>query len=64
MKTLKVLGLLVSFVSITIFLIFIMQTVVKEVDSPILVFIGSVLFIGLELMNGLSHGKLISRLDE
>lgn len=59
----KQLILVVSFVSITICLLFIAQQFIKEVDSQSLKVVGSIFWIIFSGLNGYSHGKMIDRLN-
>jgi hypothetical protein len=62
MKIIKRIKLAISFVSLTLIILFLAQTGIKEIDNPILLFIFAVFICCLCIMNGFSHGKLLSEL--
>lgn len=63
MKIIKRVGLIISFVSLNLIILFITKVAGREIDNPVLLFIFAVSIIGLNLMNGYSHGKLLSKLQ-
>jgi hypothetical protein len=61
-RTLKFIGFTLSFISITIFLIFLATSAWKEIDNSMLKVVGTGFWLGMSVVNGLTHGKLLSNL--
>jgi len=63
LNTLKKICYVLSFVSITLFLIFFAQTSWKEIDNIQLRIFGTAFWLYLCVVNGITHGKLLSKLQ-
>ena len=61
MKTFIRIGLIISFIAIQLALVFGGQIAMKEIDNPLLLFILSIIWIGLNGLNGYSHGVLLGK---